>query len=89
LTPRELDQICADSGARRVLLTADVSKETALITPARLAAERGRVGPFAGIGIGPLNEIAEQEPVEADAARQVAALMYTSGTTGQPPPGRW
>ncbi len=83
LTPRELDQICAHSGARRVLLTADVSKEAA-DHAARLAAERGQVGPFAGIGIGPLNEIVEQEPVEADAARQVAALMYTSGTTGQP-----
>jgi long-chain acyl-CoA synthetase len=83
LTPRELDQICAHSGARRILLTGDVSKEAA-DHAARLTAERRRVGPFAGIGIGPLNETAELEPVEADAARQVAALMYTSGTTGQP-----
>ena len=30
----------------------------------------------------PLNEATEPEPVEEDGARQVAALLYTSGTTG-------
>jgi long-chain acyl-CoA synthetase len=83
LTARELDQICAHSGARRMLLTAGVSKEAA-DHAARLGAERRAVGPFADIAVGALNATAAPEPVTADHARQVATLMYTSGTTGQP-----
>ena len=83
LSPRELDQILAHSGARRILLTIDVSKEAA-DHAARLQAERRQVGPFAAIAIGALNETAAPEPVEGEASRQVAALMYTSGTTGRP-----
>jgi long-chain acyl-CoA synthetase len=83
LSARELDQISVHSGARRILLTNDVSKEAA-DHAARLRAERLQVGPFAEITVGTLNEAAMPEPVEADASRQVAALMYTSGTTGQP-----
>jgi long-chain acyl-CoA synthetase len=83
LSPRELDQIYVHSGARRILLTSDVSKEAA-DHAARLQAERRHVGPFAGIAVGALNETTAPEPIEADASRQVAALMYTSGTTGEP-----
>jgi len=83
LSSRELDQIYVHSGARRILLTSDVSKEAA-DHAARLQAERRHVGPFAGIAVGALNETTAPEPVEAHASRQVAALMYTSGTTGQP-----
>jgi long-chain acyl-CoA synthetase len=83
LSPREFDQIVAHSGARRTLLTSGVSKEAA-DHAARLQAERCQVGPFAAIAVGALNETAAPEPVEGEAARQVAALMYTSGTTGQP-----
>ncbi|PYV70439.1 MAG: long-chain fatty acid--CoA ligase, partial [Acidobacteria bacterium] len=36
------------------------------------------------IGIGPLNEKVEPEPIETDSANRVAALIYTSGTTGVP-----
>src|SRR5215831_20787566 len=45
LSPRELDQIYVHSGARRILLTSDVSKEAA-DHAARLQAERRHVGPF-------------------------------------------
>jgi long-chain acyl-CoA synthetase len=83
LSPRELDQINAHSGARRILITTDVSKESA-DHAARLGAEIRSVGPFSGIGVGALNAMTQPEPVEADGGRQVAALMYTSGTTGQP-----
>jgi long-chain acyl-CoA synthetase len=83
LSPRELDQIYAHSGARRILITTDVSKEAA-DHAARLAAEIRKVGPFSGIGVGALNAVTRPEAVEADGSRQVAALMYTSGTTGQP-----
>jgi long-chain acyl-CoA synthetase len=83
LSPRELDQINLHSGARRILITADISREAA-DHATRLNAERRKVGPFAGIGFGTLNETTQLEPVERDGAGQVAALMYTSGTTGQP-----
>jgi long-chain acyl-CoA synthetase len=83
LSPRELDQIHVHSGARRILMTPGVSKEAAGHV-VRLQAELHEIGPFAGIGVGALNETTEPEPVTADPARQVAALMYTSGTTGQP-----
>ena len=35
------------------------------------------------LGVGPLNCDTMPEPVEADRSRQVAALVYTSGTTGK------
>lgn len=83
LSAREIEQIRSHSGARRVLFNAALSKEAA-DHAARAGAAVGSIGPFGGIGIGPLNEETQPEPVEADAARQVAALMYTSGTTGAP-----
>jgi len=83
LSPRELDQIVAHSGARRILLTSEVSKEAA-DHAARLRAERRQAGPFAAIAVGALNEMAVPEPAEGEASRQVAVLMHTSGTTGQP-----
>jgi len=83
LSPRELDQIHVHSGARRILITAEISKEAA-DHAARLRAELREIGPFTGIGVGALNETTQPEPVAPDGARQVAALMYTSGTTGQP-----
>ena len=42
------------------------------------------MGPLGTVAVGPLNESTEPEPVEEDGARQVAALLYTSGTTGNP-----
>ena len=36
------------------------------------------------LGVGPLNRDTVPEPVETDRSRQVAALLYTSGTTGNP-----
>src|SRR5208283_1775123 len=36
------------------------------------------------IGIGPLNEKTEPEPLDPEVAHRVAALIYTSGTTGLP-----
>ncbi|MFK4384681.1 class I adenylate-forming enzyme family protein [Bradyrhizobium sp. USDA 223] len=83
LSPREIDLIGTHSGARRVLFNSALSKEAA-DHASRIGAEIGAVGPFGGIGIGPLNADAEAEPVEKDGARQVAGLLYTSGTTGAP-----
>ncbi|MBO4227455.1 AMP-binding protein [Bradyrhizobium neotropicale] len=83
LSPRELDQIRDHSGARRVFLTADVSKEAAAHAD-RYGAPVQDVGPLYGIGVSALNEATSPEPVEADGASQVAVLIYTSGTTGAP-----
>ncbi|SDO69884.1 class I adenylate-forming enzyme family protein [Afipia sp. GAS231] len=83
LSPRELDQIRDHSGARRILLTADVSEEAAAHA-VRYDAPVQEVGPFSGIGVSALNRETLPEPVEADGARQVAVLIYTSGTTGTP-----
>ena len=83
LSPRELDQIRDHSGARRVFLTADVSKEAAGHASRSEAAIRD-VGPLQGIGVSALDEDAVAEPVESDGAKQVAVLIYTSGTTGTP-----
>jgi long-chain acyl-CoA synthetase len=83
LSARELEQIRSHSGARLVIFNAALSKEAA-DHAVRTGATMRPIGPFGGLGIGPLNEATRVEPVEASAARQVAALMYTSGTTGAP-----
>ena len=82
LSARELEQIRSHSGTRRVLFNAALSREADHAS--RAGAAIRAIGPFAGIGVGPLNEETLAELAEADAARQVAALMYTSGTTGAP-----
>jgi long-chain acyl-CoA synthetase len=83
LAARELDLIVTHSGARRVLLNSALSREAA-DHGERLNAKIGSIGPFGGIAIGQLNDAAVPEPVRTDPAQQVAALMYTSGTTGVP-----
>src|SRR5260370_7483930 len=83
LSEREIDLIGTNSVARRVLFNAALSKESA-DHASRVGAKVGAVGPFGGIGIGPLNADAQAEPVEKDGGQQVAGLLYTSGTTGAP-----
>lgn len=82
LSAREIDLIAEHSGARRVLINAGLSQEAAGHAE-RLGAKDGLVGPFT-LAITALNEAAQPEPVVADRAKQVAGLMYTSGTTGTP-----
>jgi acyl-CoA synthetase (AMP-forming)/AMP-acid ligase II len=83
LSQRELDQIRDHSGARRVLLAAEVSQEAATHA-ARYGATLQDVGPLRGIGVSALNAETSPEPVETEGAQQVAVLVYTSGTTGTP-----
>ena len=83
LADREIDLIREHSGARRVFYTIEVSDE------ARQHAERHDADitvlrALGTLGIGPLNQDTVPEPIEADRSRQVAALVYTSGTTGNP-----
>jgi long-chain acyl-CoA synthetase len=83
LSPREFDQISGHCGARRIVVATEISKDAAAHGE-RLGAELRRIGPFGGIGVVSLNESTEPETVVEDPARQVAALVYTSGTTGEP-----
>src|SRR5712692_5324220 len=83
LSARELDQIRAHSGARRMFFPSRVSKEAAAHA-SRCEAEVRQLGPLKEIGVSALNESTTAEPVETDPAKQVAVLIYTSGTTGTP-----
>jgi len=89
LSAREVDQIRDHSSPRRVIYTSGpacpVSPETAAH-----GARHGAVltdTPFGPWLVGALDINCAPEPVHADSCRQVAALVYTTGTTsatGQP-----
>jgi acyl-CoA synthetase (AMP-forming)/AMP-acid ligase II len=83
LTPRELDAIRAHCGARRTIYLTGSS------APAREHAQRLGSGAFDTHGFGearisPLDAQATAERLEDDPAARVAALLYTTGTTGDP-----
>lgn len=83
LSAREIDNFLAHSGARRALYFSAVSSDA----NAHGLARGAQAVVWPGIGellLGPLNASAVPEPVERDAARQVAVMVYTSGTTGAP-----
>jgi long-chain acyl-CoA synthetase len=83
LSAREIDEIRHHCGARRLIYTTNVSphaKEHAHRHRAAIT-ETGTLGP---IGVGPLNENVEAQPIDANIPDRVAALIYTSGTTGLP-----
>jgi acyl-CoA synthetase (AMP-forming)/AMP-acid ligase II len=83
LSDREIDEIRDHSGARRIILTVGVSAR-AKAHAARLSAELHDPASFGAVALSPLNEVAMPEPVDADPTQRVAALLYTSGTTGKP-----
>ena len=83
LSAREVDVIHEHSGPRRVFYRIEVSdaaRQHAERHDAEIAVLRG----LGTLGVGPLNRDTVPEPVETDRSRQVAALVYTSGTTGNP-----
>jgi acyl-CoA synthetase (AMP-forming)/AMP-acid ligase II len=83
LSAREVDEIREHCGARRAIYTTSVSPHAREHAKRHGAAiqEPGSLGP---IGIGPLNEKTEPEPLDPEVAHRLAALIYTSGTTGLP-----
>lgn len=82
LSAREVDQIRDHSGARRVFYTSSCSPEAAAHGQRHGARPADtRFGPWM---VGQLNAACVPEPVRADGAAQTAALLYTTGTTGQP-----
>ena len=83
LSDREIDEIRDHSGARRIILTVGVSAR-AKAHATRLGADLHDPASFGAVALSPLNDAAIVEPVDADARKRVAALLYTSGTTGKP-----
>jgi long-chain acyl-CoA synthetase len=83
LSPREIDEIQTHCGARRVLYTISVSPHAADHAKRHGALVDERDG-FDAVGIGPLAEEVQPEPLDANVTDRVAALIYTSGTTGVP-----
>lgn len=88
LSAIELDAIRAHARPRRVLYTSGASSD------ARAHAERDGAQPvewpdvpglaIGDVALGALDDTCMPEPTHAEAARQCAALIYTTGTTGQP-----
>lgn len=83
LSPRELDAIQEHSGARRIFLTATLSRDAAKHAD-RLNAVPEKLGTLGNVVTAELIRDAVPEPVENSGADQVALLVYTSGTTGKP-----
>ena len=83
LSPREIDNIRDHCEARRVIYSTEVSPH-ATEHAKRHSAAIEPVGDLGTIGLGPLNETTQPEPIDADIAHRVAALIYTSGSTGLP-----
>ena len=83
LSAREIDDIRDHCGARRVIYMTHVSPQ-ATQHANRHGANIAAVAGLGAIGLGPLNEKVEPDPIERDSSGRVAALIYTSGTTGLP-----
>jgi acyl-CoA synthetase (AMP-forming)/AMP-acid ligase II len=83
LSTREVDQIQQHSGARIAIFTMTGSPQSASHAKRYRAAIEERPG-MGQIGVGPLNQNAQPEPLESDIGARTAALIYTSGTTGRP-----
>ncbi len=83
LTAREIEAIIENSGARLSLFTHLVSHEAEMHAK-RLSATRQRWDSLGEISVGDLNQACEPEPVFKEGSEQVAALVYTTGTTGNP-----
>ena len=83
LSAREIGSIREHAGARRVLCFGAGSPEAAAHAAAMGATDAD--WPWLGrFSLGPLDEACRPEPVSASSAEQVAALIYTSGTSGDP-----
>lgn len=83
LSAREIGNILEHSGARRALYLGAQSPEAVAHAAAHSAADTD--WPWLGsFGLGPLNEQCRPEATSPSSTEQVAALIYTSGTSGDP-----
>jgi long-chain acyl-CoA synthetase len=83
LSGREIDAVRDHCQARRIIYTTSVSVH-ATEHANRHGAMLEEVRDLGRIGLGPLNENVQPEPIDAEIGSRVAALIYTSGTTGLP-----
>ena len=83
LTSHEIEQIRAHCGARRAFYTVNASPNAADHAKQDDAVIEEREG-LGAVGVGPLCEGVDPEPLDSDIAKRTAALIYTSGTTGVP-----
>ncbi|HEY0847600.1 MAG TPA: AMP-binding protein [Noviherbaspirillum sp.] len=83
LSTREIENFLSHSGARRALYFGANSPQAKAHGEQR-GAEAVDWPQIGSLLLGPLNAQAVPEPVEESAAQQVAAMVYTSGTTGSP-----
>lgn len=84
LSAREVAAIREHSHARRVIYLAGLSPEAAAHATADPAAESLGDEGWGAMAISASAEGAEPEPVVGDPQEDVAALLYTTGTTGRP-----
>ncbi len=83
LADREIDEIREHCRPRRALYATAASPQ-ARAHAARHGAVETDVPGLGPLGVGALDADCLPEPVDADPARQVAVLIYTSGSSGQP-----
>jgi long-chain acyl-CoA synthetase len=83
LSPREVDAIRAHCTPRRVLYLGDDSAD-ARHHGERVQATRLSLGRWGTIAVTALDERSAPEPITGQAAKDVAALLYTTGTLGEP-----
>src|SRR5262249_57913706 len=84
LSPREIDTIAGHAEPRRIFFTAALSAEARAHAERLGAAACDLPGAAAGaLAVSALREAAP-EPVTGDARRDLAALIYTSGTNRMP-----
>jgi len=82
LSEREIETMREHCGARRTLYTASVSQDAATHAACE-GAETVMIPGVGEIALGPLAEVTP-EPVYESGAEQCAAMIYTTGTTGNP-----
>ncbi|MDD5029658.1 MAG: AMP-binding protein [Rhodoferax sp.] len=83
LSAGEIGNIYSHCAARRVIFTTAVSAE-ASAHALRFDAQEHRLPLLGPLMVSPQNENCTAEPVAASGSEQVAALIYTTGTTGHP-----
>ena len=83
LSPREVDAIRAHCTPRRVLYLGDDSAD-ARHHGERVQATRLSLGRWGTIAVTALDERSVPEPITGQAAKDVAALLYTTGSLGEP-----
>jgi len=82
ITSEEIEKIAGHAGARILVFTHQASAAAEAHGAHFGARESGATG-FGRVMISPTRDV-DPEPVHEDGAEQVAALIYTTGTTGDP-----